>query len=1250
MNMSRGVKYSGVKIVPHSDLRAGTTSREPNNRRNNIRILQWNAGGLTQAKRIELNKILFDKDIDIFFIQEANLTIDQLKYFNFTGFILNLLPKNRQISSGILVGVKKDIKSSFQIVKEMDNTDKSELVKLDFWDNKTHLHLYSIYNPPRNEPDLSLIEQLNKTVIIGDFNAHSKRWGYEKVDSTGKIMEEFLNTSTFELIYSKEDPSTFIHYSGAGSNPDLLFATTDIAPKIKRQVIEDPSSGHRAIIADIKLDNKNVSQHYMNLHWNFKKADWKKYKMELENKFTEQTITQQLDQPDQMNKNFCKIILETAKKHIPRGRIKNYKPFWNPQLEELKKERDIARNTAEQTKTTLDTQIWRKKCALLKKEINIAKKNHFNNFLEKMDYRTDGPKAHKFIKNVKDKKEKSSTPIIHNNKILTNDSVIAKTFNKYYANSHKVTRNNKKEYKQFKKDLKQKRECDPNTQHNIFFQNFNMQELNIAINSLKTKKSPGPDHIHPEFIKNLGKIAKQQLLKLYNLSWKTNVPAEWRKAIIVPLLKKDKIASEIKNYRPIALTSIIVKVMERMISNRLNWFLESQNLISPCQAGFRELHSTNEQVLLLSQEIKNSFNRKEDTVAIFIDFQSAYDSICRTKLLKKVKEIGIQGPMFSWLCHFLTQRFIATRYGKNISKYKQVHCGLPQGAVLSTTLFNIFINDLPQKIQESGVKCALFADDLVMWTSKPKNKTIQLEKTMQQSLTNLQKWTKENLMTVNTTKSNYQIFSLRKNPLKIKLNFEGQQLSETKEAKYLGVIFDTKLTWTKQIENVIQRAERRLSLLKRLAGMKWGCSRTTLNMTYNVYIKPLFTYCNEVLVTANTRKIQTFQNQSLRLITGAIKTTPIPAMEILTNQYPVKYEIEKAALIQHEKLIRLPFNTWNKRNFTRTLKTQESFLSKIEDIKKNVNLPNSKENFIYKVNPTQTPNITYYLHMVQEVKKSDTPTNVLKLLALETIHTRFPEHEWLHIYTDGSLITNQDGAGAGVTCHLFSSYKSLGYGTTNFDGETEAIQVALQNLLYRISHFHQAVILSDSRAAIIAITSQLSPKNQTIIECWKILTHLTALKKHVVFQWIPAHCGLSGNDKADFLAKKGTKGVQKSIVKLPFYAAKRVINSEFKKIVVKYYSEESKNKRWDLPNLHTIIPEYPRKTAVATFRLITGHDCLAKHLNRIGIYPSPLCPLCDLQEEMDQDHLQICPATASVPSTIEKYWRARGLMTSLSEI
>lgn len=374
-------------------------------------------------------------------------------------------------------------------------------------------------------------------------------------------------------------------------------------------------------------------------------------------------------------------------------------------------------------------------------------------------------------------------------------------------------------------------------------------------------------------------------------------------------------------------------------------------------------------------------------------------------------------------------------------------------------------------------------------------------------------------------------------------------------------------------------------------------------------------------------------------------------MEILTNQQPLQYELEKTAVIQYEKLIRLPFNTWQTRKFTTNLKTQESFLSKVRNIKNQIplTLPPNKENLLLKINPLQAQDIEHYTDLLEDVKKSDTPKDVLKLLALETIHTRFPEQQWLHIFTDGSLLPNQIGAGAGATCRLFSFYKPLGFGTTNFDGEVEAICTTLQNLLYRITQFQQAVILSDSRAAILAITSTLTPKSQQILECWKCLFHLNTLKKKVVLQWIPAHCGLIGNDSADYLAKKGCNIIQKPATQLSYHATKRIITSQYHKIVTDHHLQISQHKRWESVSTQN-IPGYPRKNAVAIFRLFTGHDCLAKHLHRIGIFSSPLCPLCDLQEEMDRDHLQHCPATINLTALSEKYWRARELMISLSEI
>ncbi|KAJ4428771.1 hypothetical protein ANN_25764 [Periplaneta americana] len=130
----------------------------------------------------------------------------------------------------------------------------------------------------------------------------------------------------------------------------------------------------------------------------------------------------------------------------------------------------------------------------------------------------------------------------------------------------------------------------------------------------------------------------------------------------------------------------------------------------------------------------------------------------------------------------------------------------------------------------------------------------------------------------------------------------------------------------------------------------------------------------------------------------------------------------------------------------------------------------------------------------------------------------YPPQNWLHLYTDGSLISREQDAGAGVTCCLFSLYRSLGYGTTSFDGEIIAISESLRNLLCHINKFKNAVILPDSKAAILSIVSKHTPSSQTA-EITKMLSQLISLNKRIVFQWIPSHCGILGNENADALAK-----------------------------------------------------------------------------------------------------------------------------------
>ncbi|XP_071037144.1 uncharacterized protein [Parasteatoda tepidariorum] len=129
-------------------------------------------------------------------------------------------------------------------------------------------------------------------------------------------------------------------------------------------------------------------------------------------------------------------------------------------------------------------------------------------------------------------------------------------------------------------------------------------------------------------------------------------------------------------------------------------------------------------------------------------------------------------------------------------------------------------------------------------------------------------------------------------------------------------------------------------------------------------------------------------------------------------------------------------------------------------------------------------------------------------------------------------------------------------------------------------------------------------------------------------QWVPAHCGLQGNETADFLPKKAAKILQIS-KPVPFYTAKRLIKISLRTTFKAKLQEANKDKDW-LEEIED-IPSWPREKSVALFGFATAHDCLSKHLNRIKIFSSPFCPLCNLQEEMDANHLRLCPVLPPGP-------------------
>ena len=171
-----------------------------------LKILQWNAGGLSSAEMAELKQITVQNDTDLLIINEANSTEENTQYYNIKGFTTHTLDKARQIASRMLVIIKNTLKSEIKIIKEMNDHDTAEIVKISLWIKNKKFTIYGIYSSPGNK--YLLLDTLDitpSTVVIGDFNAASPSWRYNYYNHTGRTVEELLRSQKLELLYHPED-------------------------------------------------------------------------------------------------------------------------------------------------------------------------------------------------------------------------------------------------------------------------------------------------------------------------------------------------------------------------------------------------------------------------------------------------------------------------------------------------------------------------------------------------------------------------------------------------------------------------------------------------------------------------------------------------------------------------------------------------------------------------------------------------------------------------------------------------------------------------------------------------------------------------------------------------------------------------------------------------------------------------------------------------------------------------------------
>ena len=676
-----------------------------------------------------------------------------------------------------------------------------------------------------------------------------------------------------------------------------------------------------------------------------------------------------------------------------------------------------------------------------------------------------------------------------------------------------------------------------------------------------------------------------------------------------------------------------------MIKFRLEWYFEHNSLIPRNQFGFRKGNGTIDAVTTLVTDIQHCLTENTYLAALFVDIKGAYDTVNLSLLQNKLTHYGLSSSTSTNISEIYNNRPVYLKDSVNNYHGPRIACqGLPQGSVLSPILFNIYTASI-HEVWDDTITCIQYADDLVIYSTQSTYKDCVT--VLKHIAYCLKCWLDNHNFELSENKSAVMIFSRHRiDPGTRTLNLNTYAIPHVDEYKYLGIILDKKLLWTKYINYIKTKCEKGINILKSVTRAKWGADPKTAIMFYKSYILSIIDYGSILYGSAsasNLKTIDRIQYKALRICIGAMQSSPNEAVlaesqepplqlrrQYLSNKFFAKIQIYNTGLYNNVCSLAIEILTnafWIHRN---SPPLAESFLE-YQAYANQVVPQNNYSIFLLEYG---------FVHLKSNVLFPQYSNN--EVLNSGILNKCLENSPTCKIFTDGSKTAEGTGCAFYIPKFSVSSTFKLFKECTIFSAEAFAINQALSwviDFYIKVPNpaYKNITILSDSKSVLLSIRNfgYKQYKNDIICKIKHQESIVSAAGFDIKYVWVKGHSNIVGNCIADHLAKQSIKnqGVTHPFFPMTdfFHIYKKKQKQRWQTLWETYVANSSNHYTKIHPELPTFLPhisshKVSRFFSTTVTRLKLNHGRFPQHLNRIGILGSPLCS-CDKESIADLNHI-----------------------------